>query len=56
MPHRLRYLLIEEKKDMIIRNDASRTKWPRLRSASEFKFMRGEEENAALPHFPPLPT
>jgi hypothetical protein len=41
---------------MIIRNYASRTKWPRLRSASEFKFMMGEEENAAAPHFPPLHT
>mgnify|MGYP005752539553 CR=1 FL=1 len=41
---------------MIIRNDASTTKWPRLRSASEFKFIMGEEENAAQQHFPPIPT
>jgi hypothetical protein len=41
---------------MIFHNDANRTKWPRLRSASGLKFMMGEEENAALPHFPPLPT
>jgi len=33
---------------MYIRNYASRTKWPRLRSASEFGFIIGGEENEAV--------
>ncbi len=41
---------------MYIRNYASRKKWPQLRSASEFGFNIGGEENAAAPHFPPLHT
>ena len=49
---------------LIIRNDASRTKWPRLGSTRsptvarppDTAFMMGGEENAAQPHFPPLPN
>jgi hypothetical protein len=39
---------------MIIRNYASKSKWPQLRSASGFEFILRGEENTAAPHFPPL--
>ncbi len=39
-----------------ISNHEGSSKWPRLRSASEFPVIFGGEENAAQPHFPPLPN
>ncbi|GMQ34371.1 hypothetical protein Ataiwa_26430 [Algoriphagus taiwanensis] len=48
---------------MIIRNDASRSKWPRhfdklsdRARPPDLGLILGVEENAAQPHFPPLPT